>query len=164
MQDGCFYFNKALSVQGATKTRNDLVSDCKHTSSVFVNNEICIALPIPNICVGKTVPFVWHWPNGLGKKLCNRYLDREFAFASGHNIARHADPVTEIESGHCVECLVSDNRLGHEELYRVSAILQGEKEQFALITHQHDAPSDAYDGISFRARVKLSVGVANLNK
>ena len=153
MQHRCFYFNKATIVERASETGNHCMSNFKHATRFLVADEVCIALAITSIGVGESMPFIRHRANCFRKKLQGGHLDGQLALTSRHHHARHADPITKIKIGNGVESIVANNCTRDKQLQRSSAILQGGKNEFALVALQHDASRNADVSLCLGARL-----------
>ena len=122
---------------------NSGVANFECASRFFVNDQVGIALAVTRVYVGKTVPLVGKWSHSLRQQLCVLYLDRQFAFASGHDQTGYANPVTKIEFVDLVKLGVANNRLRNKQLNVAGTVANSAKDEFALVALQQNSSSNA---------------------
>ncbi len=162
VQHGCLDLDEALRLQRAAEAGDDLVTDPKGTTCVFVDDEIGVALAEPGVGVGEPVPLVGHRAHSLRQQLDAIDLHAELTVAGGHDGALDAQPVAEVELAERGEAVVADHALRDEQLHLAAAVDQRGEDELALRAAQHHPAGDADPLIGLGAGPERTVGRAQL--
>ena len=68
-----FYFDELIVVQRLSKAGNRCMTYFKCSTSLFVDDQVGIALAITSVDIGESMPFVWHRTHRLSQQL--RFVD-----------------------------------------------------------------------------------------
>ena len=105
-----------------------------------VGPQVRLAVPVAQVEVRDPGPLVAEVVQGLGEELPRRDLDRELAALRAHDLAAHADPVTQVQFRELLEPL-GGGRQG-EELDLAAGVTHRGEGQLALGAHQHQPAGD----------------------
>ena len=133
-------------------------------TGVGVDGEVGIALAVANVGIGESVPLVGQRADRLGQQLEVGDLDGDLAGACCHHRAGCADPVAAVERFDVGELVVTDDRLGDEQLDVDAAVGDGEEDELAGVALEHHATGDRDGDVGLRTGTEVGAEKAYVGR
>ena len=140
------------------------MANLERSSGIGIDDEVGVSLTESRVYIRETVPLVGHRTQCFCQQLHLGGLDRQLAFAGGHDRALSANPVAEVQRRNAIECGVTHHGLTDEELNLVRAITHSEEHQLALIAFEHHSTGDGHHLGGFGAGFERAVRGANFSE
>ena len=143
VQDGGLHFDEIQVLEEAADTGDELRAAEEDLAHLQVRAQIHVALPVPSLVVGETVPFFRERAQRLRQQAVLGRLDGELAGLRAHGAATGENDVSQIGELEDLVRLVADLVLLDEDLQVAGAVAKAEEGRLAHGAQRHHPSGDA---------------------